>query len=334
MNSEIALWISLMLIGFMGSALYSGLETGAYRLNRVMLHIDKQRGNKRAKVVDGLLDHQTSLLSTLLIGNNITNQLGTASLAVLLSMWGFDDWQSVLWNTIIVTPILFVFGETLPKDLFAAHPEKLVYKLYNVLRWSKWAFTAVGLVPIIGLFTKCLLWFFGGKNAGEGLQIRNQPRYHIEHLVRESVGYGLLSDDISDMAGRVLAMSGMTIANQMVPWDRVVKVFEDDKPSKLWILAKHTRGSRYPVINRNGNVVGIIHVSDALVHEKERCPAIKDIMKKPFQLTQNMSVRAGLRALQEHHVHMGIVKTSNGKAIGIVTVKDLIEPITGELKAF
>ncbi|QQE11471.1 DUF21 domain-containing protein [Planctomycetota bacterium] len=334
MNWEVIYWVVLMLIGFVGSALYSGLETGAYRLNRVMLHIDKQKGNRQAKTIDKLLSNQTTLLSTLLIGNNVTNQLGTASLAVLLSIWGFNDWQSVILNTIIITPILFVFGETLPKDLFAAHADRLVYKLYRVLLISKYLFTWTGLVPTISVFTRALMRVFGGKNRGQVFNLKHQPRNYIEVLVKESVGYGLLSDDISDMAGRVLAMSGMTIEQKMVRWHDVVKVKVDDDIQKLWKLADKSRGSRYPVINNTGTVVGILQLDDALIHEQRNCPSIESMMLKPFQLNSDVSIREGLKALQQHRISMGIVCTKAGKPLGIVTIKDLIEPITGQLKAF
>ena len=324
---ELIFWISLMLIGFMGSAVYSGLETGAYQLNRVRLHIERQRGNKKAGTLGKLIENQTTLLSTLLIGNNITNQLGTASLAVILAMWGIGNWEAIILNTIIVTPILFVFGETLPKDLFAAHAETLMYPLNKVLLWSKRMFTWIGLVPLVSVSTKTLMYMIDSGESGQ----KYDPRNHVEALMRESVGYGLLSDDQSQMAGRVLAMAEMHVEQEMIGWSEVVKVSVKDNPSILWQLAKRRRGSRYPVVNENQTVVGMIEVNDALVYEKENVPTIQELMDKPFQLRGNMPIQKGLKIMQQHHAYMGIVTGKKGEPIGIVTVKDLIEPLTGDL---
>ncbi|QDU33405.1 Magnesium and cobalt efflux protein CorC [Poriferisphaera corsica] len=334
MNHELIFWTCMMLLGFMGSAIYSGLETGVYRLNRVMLHIETQRGSKRARSIDKLLTNQSTLLSTLLIGNNATNQLGTAALAVILSLWGYNEWQSILLNTLIVTPILFVFGETLPKDLFAAHPDKLVYRFYNILRGSKIAFTSLGFVPLVSGFTHCLMKLFRSSADVQTFNPRNQPRHHIELLVKESVGYGLLSDDISEMAGRVLAMSEITVDQKMVPWHDVMTVHIDSKPEVLWDFARKNRGSRYPVINDSNHVIGVLLINDVLIHNADTCPPIRDLMLKPFQINQNTSVRDGLKALQHHHRYMGIICSSMNKPLGIVTVKDLIEPITGSISHF
>ncbi len=88
-----------------------------------------------ALILRRMLDNPTTLLTTLLIGNNIANYLGTASLAVILAGYGIGDWRAMLINTVVVTPTLFVFGETLPKDLFSAHADWLMYRLARVLAW-------------------------------------------------------------------------------------------------------------------------------------------------------------------------------------------------------
>ncbi|WP_432799772.1 CNNM domain-containing protein [Poriferisphaera sp. WC338] len=330
MTADLVIWFVFMFIGFLGSALYSGMETGAYRLNRVRLHINMQKGSKPATTLYKLLRKETNLLSTLLIGNNITNQLGTASLAVLLSIWQFDQWQSIILNTIIVTPILFIFGETLPKDLFAAHAELLMYRLARILLWSKRVFTWIGFVPLIGICTRALMRIIGSKNTGQGYNPRNQ----VQWLVNESVGYGLISDDQSQMVARVLAMNEITVTQEMIPWDKVIKVKETDQPQILWKLAEKYRGSRYPVTNAHGNVIGIIQVNDGLIHDQATCPSIKQLMKPVCNLQSNLPIREALRTLQKDHVYMGIVQNPQEQPIGIVTIKDLIEPITGDLIAF
>src|SRR5690606_32443968 len=100
-------WMVIMCLGLMGSALYSGLETGSYSLNRVRLQVLRHQGWRSARTLDRLLHNPVTLLSTLLIGNNIMNYMGTAGLAVLLEDAGYSEWQTVALNCLIVTPLLF-----------------------------------------------------------------------------------------------------------------------------------------------------------------------------------------------------------------------------------
>jgi Mg2+/Co2+ transporter CorB len=102
-GGTIAFWCAFMLVGFAGSALYSGMETGAYTLNRVRLQVLADRGQRRALTLRHLLDRPATLLATLLIGNNVTNYMGTAALAVLLEAADFSDFQSILLITAIAT---------------------------------------------------------------------------------------------------------------------------------------------------------------------------------------------------------------------------------------
>jgi CBS domain containing-hemolysin-like protein len=326
-GTDFAIWTILMLIGFTGSALYSGLETGAYSLNRVRLHILDHQNNPAARSLRRLIDHPTTLLTTLLIGNNISNYLGTASLAVILEGRGFNEWQTILLNTLIVTPILFVFGETLPKDLFAAYSDRLMYRLVTVTELSRKLFTLSGLIWLIGGVTGLLMKALGQHGKMRPLH----PRRRVEALVREGVGYGLLSDDQSAIVERVLNLTDRRVRDEMVPWAKVIKVQLTDPPSTLWNLATRTSRSRFPIVDKTGAVVGVVNVMDALLVGPDDCPPIEKLMDQPYTLPASYPSRKALAEMQKHHVALALVADAAGHPVGIVTMKDLIEPITGEL---
>ncbi len=326
-DAMLIFWVVLALLGFAGSALYSGLETGAYSLNRIRLQVMMHRGNRSAVTLHHLVTHPTELLTTLLIGNNITNYLGTAAMGVILASRGLGDWEAITLNALIVTPILFVVGETLPKDLFAAYSDRLMYRLTGVLVFSRRLFMYTGLTPLIGLFSGILM-----KTIGQDPRVGAfHPRRQVGLLVREGVGYGLLSQEQSAIVDRVLDLAGRTAQEEMTVWQGVENIRLNDNPLMVRRLAQRTTHAHVPVLDRNGGVAGILRLNDALTYESGQCPPIGELMKPVLTVAHSLGVRDALSILQRHTTGMGVVTGSQGEPVGIVTVKDLIEPITGDL---
>ncbi|MFW6060185.1 MAG: CNNM domain-containing protein [Phycisphaeraceae bacterium] len=320
-------WSMLMLVGFAGSALFSGLETGAYSLNRVRLEIYNHQRQRPAIILRRMLDNPTTLLTTLLIGNNVTNYLGTGSLAVILEGHHVGELQAMVINALIMTTALFVFGETLPKDLFAAHADWLMYRLARVLLWSRRLFTWIGLVPVINFATEIAMKRIGGDGHARPFH----PRRQVEVLVKEGVGYGLLSDDQSAMVARVLDLGTRRLRDEMTEWEDVITVKLDDEADVLWDLADRTSRTRFPVVDDKGRVIGALNVMDALRRGRAHCPPVRELMEPVVRLPATMPLRRGLAELQRRRVAMAVVVDENEQPVGIVTVKDLVEPITGEL---
>ncbi|MEM6854931.1 MAG: CNNM domain-containing protein [Planctomycetota bacterium] len=328
-TGETLFWAGVMLAGFAGSALYSGMETGAYTLNRVRLQVLADGGQRAAVALRKLVDKPATLLATLLIGNNVANYLGTAGLAVILESMALSDWQSILLNTLIVTPLLFVFGETLPKDTMAAHSDRLMPPLTPILTGSRWVFTFTGVVPLVRLFSAGVLKLLGQPGGDRAFP----PRKRVEMLVREGVGHGILSDEQSAIVDRVLRLGGRTVRQEMVAWTEVLSVKVNDPPSRLWELADRSSRSRYPVTDERGQVVGVVDVFDALLHEPGACPPIRELMNEPHSLSPDTPLRQALQRLQTEGMPIAVV-TEADRPVGVVTVKDLVEPITGDLSSW
>jgi len=326
---EAAFWWMLLLIGFAGSALYSGMETGSYTLNRVRLQIRDHQRHAAARTLRRLLNRQTLLLSTLLIGNNIMNYMGTVSLAVLLEAWGLSELQTIIANTLIVTPILFIFGETLPKDLFNAYSDRLMYRLAPVLAGSQRLFTWTGILPLIHGVTWIVFRFLGEPHGTPVFH----PRRQVEVLVREGVGYGLLSDEQTAIVARVLALTGRRVEQEMVPWEQAITLSIRDDGAAVRELAERTSRSRFPVVDDAGKVTGFVDVIDALLHEEGQVPPVARLQKPVLTMSPATPLREALTRLQTRKEAFAVV-VDQDKPAGIVTIKDLVEPITGELASW
>ena len=102
-------WLFGAFVGTLGSALFSGMETGSYTLNRIRLHLRVHGKQRTATVLDKMLNAPNRMLGTLLVGNNIVNYLASYSIAQLLAIAGYSDWGMVLVNVLLLTPLLLRF---------------------------------------------------------------------------------------------------------------------------------------------------------------------------------------------------------------------------------
>src|SRR5436309_2136726 len=139
-------WWALVLVGTLGMGVASGVEMGSYALSRVRLNV---RADWRARVLRRELERPDRLLATLLIASNLFSYLGAMGLTNLLARAGLSDWQIVLVNTLILTPVLFVFAESLPKELFRIEADRLTYAFAGPLAAFRWILTVTGILPAV-----------------------------------------------------------------------------------------------------------------------------------------------------------------------------------------
>jgi len=322
-------WWSLLLLGVAGSALFSGIETGVYNVNRVRLHLFEHQGKTSARILSRMLLKPMPMLATLLIANNISNYLGTSALTLLLQGGGYTDGQIVIINVLIITPLLFVFGETLPKDLFAAHSDRWTYVFIRPLNGLKLLFTFTLVLPLVLAFTRVTMWAMGMASQPQRLH----PRLLVGHLMKEGVGYGVVSDEQSAIVERVLSLANRTVRDEMIKWQNVRTVPHNATTDFLLMLANTTSHSRFPVVDADGSVKRVLNITHVLAHPRDAVPPLSQIAKPALFLEARTPVRAALRTMQTSHAGLAVVR-DGGRHVGIVTMKDLVEPITGELRGW
>jgi putative hemolysin len=331
--ATIALLGACALVGIMMSGLFSGLETGVYSLNRVRLHLLTHQENTRAKLLTRLRVRPNALLTTLLIGTNVATNIATHATADLLHRMHFSDLQVIILGVCIITPMLFVFAETLPKDLFSAHADKWVYPFARLILMVRAVCAVILVLPAIEAISWCVMRMLGTHKRADASQAFT-PRRQVEVLVKEGVGHGLLSDEQSAMVERVLQLGQRTVGQEMTPWSQTTTVDRNTGIDVLWQLADKSSLSRFPVVEAvDGvtNVVGVVNVLDALRHGRDTCPPISELMRSTLELPPSTPLRPALRTLQNEHAAMAVVVSDAGRPIGVVTIKDLVEPLTGDL---
>ena len=319
--------ISITLVGVLLSALYSGLETGLYTINRIRLDVRAAANIPSALRLKFFVDNPTRMLAVLLVCNNIANYLATYGTAVLLDQTSLGPWLSIVVNAVCLIPILFIFGEVLPKDLFRAHTDTWTYRYSNTLRWADVFFRWTGIVPVISF-----IGTVAQKILGTESDIEPSPRRRFGLLFKEGLGTGVISDEQTSLTDRVLTMRSLTVANEMVPWSRVSSINLNTPPEQRNEALKNSPHTRFPVVDEAGKVQGVLPIIGALLN---RSQTTGELMQPVQSIPATMPVGRAISQVRESGLTMAIVISPNSaKPIGIVTLKDLIEPLVGELAAW
>ncbi len=310
---------ALLLISVVASALFAGLETGVVSLNRIRLRVRARRGDRQASTLLRWAGEPERVLTTFLVGNTLCNVGGGA----LASAWAVRALQSEgagsLLATLVMSAVFLVFSELTPKAYFRARANQAVPRFAWFIRGSMTVFA-----PISWLSAR-LLRLISGPDAGKALVTREELR----QLVREA--RGRLGARERHMLESVFDF-GHTVAREvMLPLPEVVMISETAEVPSLLDLARRQRFTRFPVFrDRVDAVVGLVSVFDVLYEEGSR-PSVADYVRPIHIVPETAPIQRLLLDLQRRRETMALVVNEFGACVGIVTVEDIIEEITGEL---
>jgi CBS domain containing-hemolysin-like protein len=314
------------MVGILAAGFFSGMETGAYCLNRLRLRYRQEKGWRSARLVNGLLRDPQTLIATTLVGHNLAIYVVTSMVSIEIAHWGAG--RAELWSTLILTPLIFAFAEVAPKDLFRNHADTLFYALSSLIRVFKYAFYPVTF--LLKALSHGLALLLGIREAEmSSLFSRSRLRHTFFEGAREKV----LTDYQDQLARNIMELKETTLKEVMVPRKKAVMLSNDLSPEDVLDVARKNRFSRYPVYQgRPSNLIGIVNVFELFFEERPGLTIRNYIREVPF-LHQESKVDSALLKIQKSGQPMGIV-TDGRKAVGIVTIKDLVEEIVGELKAW
>jgi CBS domain containing-hemolysin-like protein len=322
-NMDWVLWFALAMLGLLCSGLYSGAETGLYVLNKMRLDLRAEAGSPAARALRVMLRKFDALLAVLLLGTNLSTYLTTFAISVLFVMGGAGP-RAELYTLAAATPVLFIFGESIPKNLFQRSPERLIYGLVWFLRVSMAAFRWCGLLGLVRLVGSIV----------PRLKHSHHPFVHegLAAILAEGQAAGALTHAQSIMADRVMHLTDVTVDAVMKPMKLVRKAPRSITLPQLLELVKEANYTRLPLLEEGGVVAGILNIYDVLMAEGPVEPASK--MTPPLAIPGNWTVTDALYHMQTSQAPMAVVTDARGAHAGIITVKDLVEQIVGELGAW
>ena len=319
---------SALLLGATMSFLFSGLETGLYGVNKIRLELLGESGSRPAQRLLRILHDPREPLSVLLLGNNMANYLASFGMVLLLeaAQVARADWVSVA----VLTPLIFTFCEVLPKNLFHRHSEALTYRLSWFLGLWRWLFKATGLVAVIRLIVTGAIRLAGRRLGPTETPLSGGRR--IAAILAEGRASGVLTETQSLIAERVVNIASVRLKDVCVPLASAVLIEESavtpEALRELLVRHGHPRIGVYR--QRRENIVGLINVYDVLLEAPEAEPA--SLASEPIMMSEQLGVAPALVRLQQARQSAAFVADAAGRCTGMVTVKDLVEEIVGELK--
>ncbi len=315
----------IILICMIGSAFFSGIETGVISIHRLRLRHFVRQGSTNAKTLEAFIQNFDRLLGTTLVGTNICLVIGSivaATLAVKTNLPGGEATSSI-----IMTILIILFGEYLPKAWFRSRPLERCERFAGVLRISELLFMPLSFA-IIGI---ARLISPGEKNTFA----KPAPfvtREDLKTLAKEGEKDGILSPKERDMIHRVIELSGKNAEDVMIPLDKITQAYNDMKIPEFYALARHSGITRMPVANREtGEFVGIVNIFHLLSAENEESDkTVSDFMRPPQFISAEMPVDDILPRMRRGRQPISLVKKDN-KVIGLITTEDILRIIVGKL---
>lgn len=327
MTDHALFWVAVALAGVAGSALFSGLETAAYVVNRVRLHVASRTGRgvqaSRARRLLSELEPQDRLLASLLIANNAANYVGALGVSAVLTRSGLSDWGVVAVNAIVLTPLLFIFGETLPKDLFRASADSVMPRCAAVLTVLRWAMTATGLLPLVRLFGAGVSRLVGVRDAAAV----STARARLLALLKEGARFGALSESQAELVERAGLLRQRAVADVMTPWTRVATLGVDWSREQIERALRRAPHRSAPVVDRRGRVVGMVETARVWL---EPDTPISTLAEPAPTLDASSTLADALVELRRAGARRAIVM-SRGAPAGLVAERDLLTPLLGHI---
>ena len=322
MNFElILLCVCLFLSGF-----FSMSETALFSISKVKaFHISKD-GSKSGRLILEMKEASHTLLTTILIGNNLVN-IGASSLATSLAIAHFQS-NAVGIATGVMTLLILVFGEIFPKS-FATHNNVVVSRavIYPIYWLSKILWPLIFVLNFIPKLHGTIY------NSQETV-----TEDELMTMVEVVEGEGEIKEEEREYITNIFEFDDTYCSEIMTPR---ADMFVVDAAEGLDIPRVLKTGfSRIPVIEDTiDNVVGILHIKDLFSNylkdnDSDASPAgldVKAIMKKPYFIPESKKLDSLLKAFKAKKSHMAVVVDEYGGVSGIVTLEDVVEEIFGEI---
>jgi|GEM_PF-263626 len=336
-------WVLLALVGMLGAAFFAGSEIGLYSVNRVRLRIRAARTNptdRLARMLSGDVQRADRTLPALLIGFNLFSAVTSLGVTALLTARGYSEVQQVIINVVVLTPLLFVLVDTLPKEVFRADPDRFTYAAAPAVRLWRLVVTWTGVLPVV----RAIAGVMSRVVTRGAMDDPVQARQHIQTLLKEGAEHGVISLSQLTLLDQAFALRLSRVRDEMIPWARA-QTIDVSWPRRrvLEYIAAH-RASRFPLVDGRGLMLGLVSHLDlctrlgdtggrgSQVTDAEVPALLRSLVTPAVMLGPDTPVRAALATLVDQGTKMAIV-VSGARPVGLVTVKDLIEPLTGELQA-
>jgi Mg2+/Co2+ transporter CorB len=326
-------WLALVvvLICLLLSFFFAGSETALTASSRASMHRLEKQGNRRAALVNRLLDARGRLIGALLFGNNAVNIVASSLATGVLLAW-FGD-VGVIYATVVMTVLIVVFAEVLPKTAAFNAPDRIALAVAGPIDW-----TVRLLAPVLIAVEWAVKWMLRlfGMKVGESESIlspHEELRGTVDLLHREG---GVAKLD-RDMFSGLLDLPDLTVSDVMIHRTEMITVCADDPPEDAVKAVLEAEVTRIPLWKeRTENIIGILHAKDLLraiqaVDGDLAKIDVAAIARPPWFVPDIRPLSEQLKAFRRRKTPFALVVDEYGEVMGLVTLEDILEEIVGDI---
>ena len=320
-------WIMyvLLVILICLSAFFSTSETAFSTVNKIRLRNRAENGNRRAKNALDIAEHYDQALSTILIGNNIVN-IASSSIATVLAVDLFGPSGAAI-STAVMTVLILIFGEVLPKSLAKENSESFALTVANIMH-----VLMIITYPLVLLFI--LLKKLAKKiSSSPGDTSPSVTEEELKYIVESIEEEGVLEEQESELVQHALEFDEKTAQAVLTPRVDMLSIdINDDLETNREIILRE-RFSRIPVYEDNvDDIIGILHTRDFLEALGENKPSdIRAMLQPAFFIYKTKKLSSLLNDFRRKKIHVALVTDDYGGILGMVTMEDLLEQLVGEI---
>ena len=310
------------------SAFFSGSETALFSLGSIKLFQLRESKHPKASLMQKLLENPRRLLISILVGNECINITASALAASLcISMVGSKGkWIAIA----IMTPLILLFGEVLPKTIAVSHSEK--FSLWVVKPIDMFARVIFPLRWIIRKVVDALTSLVSTQAE------RNESVFYekeVKELVDAGHREGILEKEEQEIIHNIFKFNDTLVSAIMTPYSSMFTLPHDLTIEKAIKQVRKQHFSRIPVHEQEKDtLIGVLNAKDLLtisVKHDGRTTPISTIIRPPYFIAQDKKIQVLLKEFREKKIHLALVVNKDGNVIGLVTMEDLLEELFGEI---
>jgi putative hemolysin len=331
-GSELLIVVGLL----MANGLFAGAEIAILSVRKTRLREFIRRKDRRALAVKALRDSPERFLATVQIG---MTTIGTAAAAFggarmehglepSFARIGLGPWAALVTVIALITFLELVIGELVPKSLALRYSDRYSFFAARPLLWLSQLMRP--LVWVLTLVSNLVLRLFGDRTTFTEARL---SRDELQQLVEEAAKTGSVDPRASEIASRALGFGEVTVAEVMVPRNRVVALRRGAPPEEVQRVILEEGHSRMPVYEGSiDNIVGYVVARDVLALAWEQgLVVLEDILRPPHKVPESTRALDLLREMQRRRTQMSVVTDDHGGVSGLVTTEDLIEELVGDI---
>ena len=312
------------------SAVLSGSETALTATSRARIHQLKRKGSRRARIVEALTSRNERLLGTILLGNNLVNILASAlATSVLIGIFGD---AGVVYATAIMTILILIFAEILPKTYAIRHADRTALAIAPFIRALVFIFGPISTV--LQAIVRLILRIFGAaRPQNPASAAEDEIRGAIDlYAKEESRGEGE-----KDMLGGVLDLAHVDVSEIMVHRQNMLMIDIRQAPEEILAQVLESPHTRIPVWrDEPENIIGVLHAKDVLRAVSDLKGSIENlgiagILGDPWFVPETTPLSDQLRAFRLRKSQLAVVVDEYGALMGLITLEDILEEIVGEI---